>query len=82
MHFYVKTIFAAFQHGIDMGKEGEFSEVIDASPGIAITIPRGINFQFRNTEWEPLSFICVDSPKWPAHSEEAKSEALPVPGIW
>jgi mannose-6-phosphate isomerase-like protein (cupin superfamily) len=63
-------------------KEGQFSEVIDVSPGIAITIPKGVNFQFRNTGWEPLSFICVDSPKWPAHGEEAKNEALSVPGIW
>lgn len=63
-------------------KEGDYSEVIDVSPGVAITIPKGVNFQFRNTGWEPLSFICVDSPKWPAHGEEAKNEALPVPGIW
>ena len=61
MHFYVKTIFAAFQHGIDMGKEGEFSEVIDVSPGKAITIPRResiFNFATQNGSLY-LSFVSI-----------------------
>lgn len=73
-----------FTQGIGQAwrKEGDYTEVVDVSPGLAITIPWGVHFQFRNTGWEPLSFICVDSPKWPAHGETAKTEATPVDGYW
>jgi mannose-6-phosphate isomerase-like protein (cupin superfamily) len=63
-------------------KEADYSEIVDVGPGVAITVPLGVHFQFRNTGWEPLSFICVDSPKWPAHGEAAKTEATPVKGNW
>jgi mannose-6-phosphate isomerase-like protein (cupin superfamily) len=63
-------------------KEDGYMEVTDVSPGVAINIPLGVGFQFRNTGWEPLSFICVDSPKWPAHGEAAKKEATSIQGYW
>jgi mannose-6-phosphate isomerase-like protein (cupin superfamily) len=63
-------------------KDQEISEVIDVNPGVAITIPKGVYFQFRNKGWVPLSFICIDSPKWPAHGEEARKETVSVQGKW
>jgi mannose-6-phosphate isomerase-like protein (cupin superfamily) len=63
-------------------KDQEISEVIDVNPGVAIAIPKGVYFQSRNTGWEPLSFICIDSPKWPAHGEEVRKETVSVQGKW
>jgi mannose-6-phosphate isomerase-like protein (cupin superfamily) len=60
-----------------MAKREQKEHVIDVMPGISLTIPKRIHFQFRNTRWEPLCFLCVDTPPWPgAH------EAWPVQGHW
>jgi mannose-6-phosphate isomerase-like protein (cupin superfamily) len=58
-------------------KENGEEEVIDVMPSISLTIPKGVHFQFRNIGWEPLCFLCIDTPPWPgAH------EAQPVQGRW
>jgi mannose-6-phosphate isomerase-like protein (cupin superfamily) len=55
----------------------EEEQAIDVMPGISLTTPKGVHFQFRNTGWEPLCFLCVDTPPWPgAH------EAQPVQDHW
>jgi mannose-6-phosphate isomerase-like protein (cupin superfamily) len=59
-------------------KKGNTVETVDVNPGVAVTIPRGVRFQFRNNGWEPLCFICVDSPPWP----EGVEEAVDVQGEW
>jgi mannose-6-phosphate isomerase-like protein (cupin superfamily) len=55
-------------------KENEEEQVIDVAPGISLTIPKGAHFQFRSTGWEPLCFLCVDTPPWPGEHEAQRVE--------
>jgi mannose-6-phosphate isomerase-like protein (cupin superfamily) len=56
---------------------GELAEVVDVSPGMAITIPRGTRFQFRTTGSSPLTFVIATTPPWPG-----EDEAMLVAGPW
>jgi mannose-6-phosphate isomerase-like protein (cupin superfamily) len=58
-------------------KDDEEERIIDVMAGVSLTIPKGIQFQFRNLGWEPLCFLCVDTPPWPG-----ADEAQPVQGHW
>jgi mannose-6-phosphate isomerase-like protein (cupin superfamily) len=58
-------------------KLGEKEEVVDASPGVSLTIPAGTHFQFRNSGDAPLRFVLTTMPPWPGDSE-----AYRVPGHW
>jgi mannose-6-phosphate isomerase-like protein (cupin superfamily) len=41
-------------------------EVLEAvGPGVTLTIPEGIVFQFRTVGSEPLVFLCFTMPAWP-----------------
>lgn len=55
---------------------GETTE-IDLRAGVALTIPVGTRFQFRNTGRVPLEAIGVTMPPWPG-----EQEALAVEGPW
>ena len=46
-------------------------------PGVAVTIPLGVAFQFRAEEGAPLAFLAVTMPPWPG-----MSEAVAVAGAW
>lgn len=52
-------------------------EVVDATPGLCMTIPPGTHFQFRNTGTEPFMIIIVTMPAWPG-----AQEAIRVPDHW
>jgi mannose-6-phosphate isomerase-like protein (cupin superfamily) len=52
-------------------------ETVDLRPGVAITIPVGTSFQFRNTGRDPLSIVGVTMPPWPG-----EGEATEVDGVW
>jgi mannose-6-phosphate isomerase-like protein (cupin superfamily) len=44
-------------------------EVIEVEPKVSITIPMGVEFQFRNTGDVPLKFIIATMPPWPGKDE-------------
>ena len=46
-------------------------------PGVAVTIPLGVAFQFRAEAAAPLAFLAVTMPPWPG-----TDEALAVKGPW
>lgn len=50
-------------------RQGEREEVVDVEPGVALTIPLGVDFQFRNVGAEPLAFVIVTMPPWPGEHE-------------
>ena len=52
-------------------------EIVDAFPGVALTIDTGSHFQFRNTGDDDLCFVIVTTPAWPG-----MDEAYPVPDYW
>lgn len=50
-------------------KQGEREQVLDARPGLSVTIPLGTSFQFRNTGDVPLEFLIATTPPWPGEDE-------------
>ena len=64
-------------HGKLWRDDGEESCITELIPGIAIDIPVGTAFQYRNVSDEDLKFICISMPRWPG-----ASEATYIQGIW
>jgi len=63
--------------GLVARKEGGQWDVTEVRPGVSITIPLGVHFQFRNTGDVPLKFIINTMPPWPGDNE-----AFSVDGNW
>lgn len=64
-------------HGQIWRDNGDEREITDLVPGIAIDIPVGTKFQYRNMGDADLKFICVSMPRWPGDSE-----ATFIEGVW
>jgi len=58
-------------------KLGDREEIVEAAPGLSITIPTGTHFQFRCDGDEPLEAVAITMPPWPG-----AEEAFAVAGIW
>jgi mannose-6-phosphate isomerase-like protein (cupin superfamily) len=58
-------------------KLGEKEEITDVTAGVSITIPVGMQFQFRCDRAEALEAVAVTMPPWPG-----SDEAYAVPGKW
>jgi mannose-6-phosphate isomerase-like protein (cupin superfamily) len=59
-------------------KSESAEEVVELYPGLSLSIPIGIAFQFRNTsEVDPLEAVAVTMPPWPG-----EGEVVYVPGKW
>ena len=58
-------------------KYGHEERVMDVAPGVSLSIPVGVHFQFRTTGDRPLRFLIVTMPPWPG-----EGEAYRVPGRW
>lgn len=58
-------------------RQGEREEIVELAPGVALSIPVGTAFQFRNTGTEPLDVVLVTMPPWPG-----AEEAIPEVGPW
>jgi mannose-6-phosphate isomerase-like protein (cupin superfamily) len=56
---------------------GGHAEVVTVTPGVALSIPVGVAFQFSATGTEPLQLLITTMPPWPGGDE-----ALPVDGAW
>jgi mannose-6-phosphate isomerase-like protein (cupin superfamily) len=57
--------------------EGEREELVSLRPGICISIPVGVGFQFRSIGDEPLTTVGITMPPWPG-----SDEAYAVEGRW
>lgn len=64
-------------HGEIWRRDHEQERVTTLVPGVAIDIPVGTAFQYRNVGTGPLRFICVTMPPWRGHQESTYLE-----GIW
>jgi mannose-6-phosphate isomerase-like protein (cupin superfamily) len=58
-------------------KDGSRTEIVDVYPGVCLTIPLGVHFQFRSFGFEPLAAIGITMPPWPG-----EGEAVVVAGEW
>jgi mannose-6-phosphate isomerase-like protein (cupin superfamily) len=52
-------------------------EVVDLAPGVALSIPLGVSFQFRASGAQPLELVITTIPPWPG-----EDEAIFVDGPW
>jgi mannose-6-phosphate isomerase-like protein (cupin superfamily) len=57
--------------------DGEREEIVEAVPGVSVSIPVGTRFQFRAEGDKPLEAVAVTMPPWPG-----MEEAEPAEGIW
>ena len=60
-------------------RDGSFEEVVALQPGLCLTIPVGISFQFRTIGDSPLSAFAVTMPPWPTESDD---EWMEVEAHW
>jgi mannose-6-phosphate isomerase-like protein (cupin superfamily) len=58
-------------------KRGAVEETVDVRRGVALSIPRGVHFQFRASGDQPLELVITTMPPWPG-----ADEAVPVEGVW
>ena len=58
-------------------REGEVETVVDVAPGVSLSIPVSVHFQFRATGDLPLKLLIVTMPPWPGNDE-----AYRVTGRW
>lgn len=58
-------------------RQGERTETVRLVPGVALSIPVGTAFQFRNSGSGPLEVVLVTMPPWPG-----AEEAMPADGPW
>jgi len=63
-------------HG-EMWRSGETTIITSLAPGVSLSIPAGVSFQFRASGETPLHVIGVTMPPWPG-----MDEAETVPGYW
>ena len=52
-------------------------EIVALEPGVCLTIPQGVHFQFRALGDDPLRALGVTMPPWPG-----TDEAIVVTGPW
>ncbi len=57
-------------------RQGDREEIVPLRPGVALSIPTGTVFQFRNLGETPLDVVLVTMPPWPG-AEEAVLAAGP-----
>lgn len=48
---------------------GEQQEIVALAPGICLTIPVGVGFQFRSQPAEALAAVAITMPPWPGDGE-------------
>jgi mannose-6-phosphate isomerase-like protein (cupin superfamily) len=58
-------------------RQGRREEIVELYPGVALTLPLGTAFQFRNDGVAPLEAVAVTLPPWPG-----ECEAEQVDGAW
>jgi mannose-6-phosphate isomerase-like protein (cupin superfamily) len=56
-------------HGEMWRSAGDHQEVIALAPGLCLTIPVGVGFQFRSHGDEPLAAVAITMPPWPGDGE-------------
>jgi mannose-6-phosphate isomerase-like protein (cupin superfamily) len=69
--------FVVAGYGALWRRAGATEGVEALSPGVAVTIPLGTEFQFRAENDGPLAFVAVTMPPWPG-----MAEAVMVEGPW
>ena len=62
-------------------RRGDAEEVVPLEVGTCLTIPVGTHFQFKSSDYEPLSIIGVTMPPWPGIGEAYEVEGKWTPSV-
>ncbi len=77
-HHTIEELWVVFSgQGRMWRKLGEEEEITELTPGTSLSLPTGMQFQFRNDGDTPLTAVGVAMPPWPG-----EDEACPVTGPW
>jgi mannose-6-phosphate isomerase-like protein (cupin superfamily) len=60
---------------------GTEEEVVELAPGVALSIPVGVAFQFRATGEEELAAVGVTIPSWPGDDEAQARDGPWTPSV-
>jgi mannose-6-phosphate isomerase-like protein (cupin superfamily) len=58
-------------------RDASDAEIVRLQPGVSVSIPLGVDFQFRATGDEALQVVITTMPPWPG-----PDEAIPSDGPW
>jgi mannose-6-phosphate isomerase-like protein (cupin superfamily) len=61
----------------DQVEQAPAGDVVALEPGVGVTIPLGVRFQFRCTSADALELVIATAPPWPS-----SDEAVPCVGAW
>jgi mannose-6-phosphate isomerase-like protein (cupin superfamily) len=74
-HRTVEEIWYVLDGAGEMWRAGPLGEtVVPLSPGVCLTIPVGVRFQFRSLGDGPLTAVAVTMPPWPGDAEAERVE--------
>ena len=77
-HRTVEEVWYFIQGRGQVWRKNETAEsVVEAAPGVSLSIEAGTHFQFRNTGADDLCFVIVTMPPWPGDEE-----AIRVDDYW
>ncbi|HEX3881828.1 MAG TPA: cupin domain-containing protein [Stellaceae bacterium] len=62
-------------------RRGDGEETSDLMAGVSLTIPVGVEFQFRNDGGGPLDILGVTMPPWPGDGEVKHAVGIWVPTL-
>jgi mannose-6-phosphate isomerase-like protein (cupin superfamily) len=77
-HRTVEEIWYVLSGNGEMWQSDGSQEALTAlAPGVCLTIPVSVSFQFRSTGTEPLAAVAITMPPWPGDAEADR-----VDGKW
>jgi mannose-6-phosphate isomerase-like protein (cupin superfamily) len=78
LHRTVEEVWFCLAGAGQLWRRSAYSEeAVDLAPGIALSIPLGVSFQFRASGTQPLEVVITTIPPWPG-----ADEAVFVDGPW
>ena len=78
LHRSVEEVWFCLAGAGQLWRRSEYSqEVVELAPGLALSIPLGVSFQFRASGAQPLELVITTIPPWPG-----EDEAVFVDGPW
>lgn len=79
-HYKLEEVWFFVEGFGEMWRDG--GDPMTVNPGVALTIPAGVAFQFRNRGDRPLRIVGLTLPAWPLDRPESEVVDVNVAGPW